>query len=92
MDKFIDEVAQEGSESEDEEYDEETGEHLRRKDKRNGVNGVEDSSEEEDDDLDEEAKLAGASDGQYAFSSTKLSGQFFAYLFLGFKLRSTIEL
>ena len=35
------------------------------------------SSEEEDDDLDEEAKLAASSDGQYAFSSPKVIGTLF---------------
>ncbi|KAF2093847.1 transcription elongation factor Spt6 [Rhizodiscina lignyota] len=57
-DAFIDRVADVGSESEDEELDEETGEPLRRKERRKGANGVDDSSEEEDEDDDEEAARA----------------------------------
>ncbi|KIW08794.1 uncharacterized protein PV09_00728 [Verruconis gallopava] len=54
-DRFFDRVADVGSEEEDEEIDEETGEVIPRAVK-NGTNGVlDDSSEEEDEDDDEEA-------------------------------------
>jgi transcription elongation factor SPT6 len=48
---FFDTAADVGSEEEDEDFDEETGE-VRAK-KTNGTNGIDDSSEEEDEDDDE---------------------------------------
>jgi transcription elongation factor SPT6 len=48
---FFDTAADVGSEEEDEDFDEETGE-VRPK-KINGTNGIDDSSEEEDEDDDE---------------------------------------
>jgi transcription elongation factor SPT6 len=48
---FFDNVADVGSDEDDEDFDEETGEA--RPKKTNGATGVEDSSEEEDEDDDE---------------------------------------
>jgi|TARA_R110002003_G_scaffold117_22_gene10462 transcription elongation factor SPT6 len=48
---FFDTAAELGSEEEDEDFDEETGET--RPKKTNGINGIDDSSEEEDEDDDE---------------------------------------
>ena len=51
---LIDGQAELGSESDDNDYDEETGETLR---KKNGLNGhVDDSSEEDEEDDEEEAE------------------------------------
>lgn len=54
-DKFVDNIAELGSEEEDEDYDEETGEARRSKPSR--ANGeLDDSSEEEDEDDEEEER------------------------------------
>jgi hypothetical protein len=53
---FFDNIADVGSEEEDEDFDEETGE-VRSK-KTNGANGLDDSSEEEDEDDDERIREA----------------------------------
>ena len=53
---FFDQTADVGSEEEDEDFDEDTGE-VRSK-KTNGTNGIDDSSEEEDEDDDELLKEA----------------------------------
>lgn len=55
-DAFIDQVADVGSEDEDEEFDEETGEPVGGKQRTNGVRDEEDSSEEDDDDDEDEAR------------------------------------
>lgn len=56
MADFFDNQAELGSEEEDDDFDEETGESKPRE-KRRDPNGIEDSSEE-DDDEDEEAERA----------------------------------
>lgn len=53
---FFDQVAAEGSEEDEEDFDEEAGD-VRPK-KTNGANGIDDSSEEEDEDDDELLKEA----------------------------------
>ncbi|KAH7412051.1 SH2 domain-containing protein [Phaeosphaeria sp. MPI-PUGE-AT-0046c] len=55
---FFDQVADVGSEEDEEDYDEETGET--RPKKTNGTNGIDDSSEEEDEDDDELLAQEGA--------------------------------
>ena len=56
---LVDISAELGSEEEDEDYNEETGEVRGRQSRTNGTNGaIDDSSEEEEDDDDEEAARA----------------------------------
>ncbi|KAK3686261.1 Transcription elongation factor spt6 [Vermiconidia calcicola] len=57
MDDFFDRTADVGSDEEEEEFDEETGEPLGASRKSKRANGLDDSSEEEDDDEEEERRI-----------------------------------